>query len=460
MGIIMNNVKLTWDGKNDITELSPHILVEDKELSYKDRGHFSSDTDIFDNMIIQGDNLIALNSLMNDYRDKVKCIYIDPPYNTGRSFENYNDKFNHGDYLKFMRDRLIILRDLLHDSGAIFVQIDAAEQAYLKVLMDEIFGRENFLNIITVNMKNMAGAAAISGGKKIRNTTEFILVYAKSHQSIELIKDVYEYVPVSQIIEDYDQDGRSWQYTSILKNAGKKEYIGSALDGSGKEIKIFKRIDYEIKSIKKVMKEESLSEEAAYSKYIDYIFRSSLPQSSIHLRVKEKLGKNIDHDDLFSIEYVPRSGRNKDKVYEQFYKGKNLNIFAWLGDITQMINGKLCKKESIGNYWDFIRLCNSLASEGEVIFRNGKKPEKLIERIINLYTERGDIVLDSFGGSGTTAAVAHKMGRKWITIEIGDQAHSHIIPRLKRVIEYKDKGGVLKGNGGGGFKFYNLSENE
>ena len=209
------------------------------------------------------------------------------------------------------------------------------------------------------------------------------------------------------------------------------------------------------------MKEEGIDEKLAYYKYINKIYTTAMPQSSIRLRVLEKL-QSINHTDfeLISIEYIPKTGKNKGKIYEQFYKGDKLRLFAWLKDVVIKKNDNYYKKDLQGTYWDGINL-NNLTKEGSVTFPSGKKPEALIQRIIDMTTQENDFVLDSFLGSGTTTAVAHKMKRKWIGIEMGNQAYSHCKVRMDKIVDGNDTGGIttdVNWQGGGGYKFYELAE--
>ena len=445
-------LELTWIGKDREVNLEPRILVEVPEKSYGDKNS--------ENMLIHGDNLLALKALEQDYTGKIKCIYIDPPYNTGSAFEHYDDNVEHSTWLTLMRERLIILRNLLSEEGCIFVQIDDNEQAYLKVLMDEIFGRQNFVNMVSVNMKNIAGASGGGEDKKLKKNIEYMHVYAKNYEELPLFKNAYDYIPISELVEKYREEGKSWKYTSVLVESGTKNYIGSTVDGDGNEIKIYSRENAIIKSIGAIIKDENISESEAYKKYANYIFQTAMPQSSIRPRVMEKVKELGFNNDLYSIEYVPKTGRNRGTLYEQFYKGENFRLFAWLKDVSEEIEGVLYKKELQGTYWDFVGETKNLTKEGAVAFPSGKKPEKLIHRCIDISTNKGDYVLDSFLGSGTTAAVAHKMGRKWIGIELGEHCYTHCMPRLERIIKGDDKNGItemVNWQGGGGYKFYELA---
>lgn len=411
-------------------------------------------------MIIHGDNLLALKALESKYAGQVKCIYIDPPYNTGAAFEHYDDNLEHSIWLGLMRERLLILRKLLSEDGSIWIQIDDEEQAYLKVLCDEVFGRNNFINMISVNMKNIAGASGGGEDKRLKKNCEYILIYAQNYNQIKPFTPVYNYSPMAQLVKEYKEQQRSWKYTSVLVSAGDKEYITSTVDGDGNEIKIFNRPNIKTLSVKQYAEQNKISEDDVYNFHYDKVFRTTMPQSSIRPRVMERMSEINQHYNFISIEYVPRSGKNKGKVYEQFYSGEKYNLFAWLSDVSEVINGIAHKKDLQGTYWDFVRETKNLTKEGDVKFPNGKKAERLIERILTMSTETGDLVLDSFLGSGTTAAVAHKMGRKYIGIEMGPHAYTHDKVRLDKVIDGTDQGGISKDvdwKGGGGYRFYELA---
>ena len=434
-------------------------MLEDAEKSYHAEKRVT-ENDVYDNKLIFGDNLLALKALEAEYTGKVKCIYIDPPYNTGNAFKHYDDGLEHSIWLSLMRNRLEILCKLLSKDGVIFAQIDDVEQPYLRVLMDEVFGRNNFINTISVKMKNVAGVSGGGEDKKLKKNIEHIHLYAKSYMHFPSFKGVYNYTPISKLVQTYRDEGKSWKYISALIYEGDKQYIGSTIGGAGNEIKIYARKNPIIKSINQIMRDEQISEAKVYKKYAKCIFQTAMPQSSIRPRAMKEAQKLGSIEDLHSIEYVPKTGKNKGKVYEQFYKGAKFRLLTWLRDVSDEIDGILCKKEAQGTYWDFVSETNNLTKEGDVSFPNGKKPESLLHRIIYMSTDSGDIVLDSFAGSGTTAAVAHKMGRKWITVELGEHCHTHIIPRLRKVINAADKGGVSKSTnwkGGGGFRYYRLA---
>lgn len=448
----MQRLELTWIGKGEEPEVEPRILLHDPSKDYGDPDS--------ENMLIHGDNLLALKALEQQYAGQVKCIYIDPPYNTGEAFEHYDDNLEHSIWLGLMRARLVLLRNLLSEDGTIWIQIDDEEQAYLKVLCDEIFGRGNFINMVSVNMKNAAGASGGGEDKRLKKNCEFIISYAKNYELVQPFKGAFDYTEMYEYVVSYREQGKNWHYTSVLYNPGDKEYVGSTVDGDGNEIKIYRRPGAVVMSVRQVMAKEQITEKEVYYKYGTSIFEAKDAQSSIRTRVigaKKELGLD---DDIVSIEYVPKTGKNKGILYEQFYKGEKCRLFAWLRDISEVIDGVLYKKDLQGTYWDFTSNINNLSKEGGVVFPKGKKPEALVGRIVEMTTEPGDLVLDSFLGSGTTAAVSTKLKRNWIGVELGDHCYTHCIPRLKNVIDGTDAGGITeatKWQGGGGYKFYELA---
>lgn len=445
-------LELTWVGKYDESVVEPRILLEDKDKSYGDPQS--------ENMLIHGDNLIALQALQQDFSGKIKCIYIDPPYNTGSAFDYYDDNLEHSIWLSLMKKRLVLLRDLLSEDGTIWIQIDDEEQAYLKVLCDEVFGRGNFINMISVNMKNIAGVSGGGEDKRLKKNCEYILAYAKEYSLLPLFNGPYSYTEMSELVQQYLDEGKSWKYTTVLLDPGEKEYYGSTVDGDGNEIKVYLRKNPEMLSIKQVATRDGITEKDAYKKYGISIFQTTNAQSSIRTRVMDYRAEEGIEEDLISIEYVPKTGKNRGKVYEQFYKGDKCRLFVWLRDTSEVIDGELYKKDLQGTYWDMNAWMKNLTKEGSVEFGSGKKPEQLVRQIIEMTTTEGEWVLDSFLGSGTTAAVATKLKRNWIGVELGEQAYTHCKPRLDRVIDGSDAGGITKivdWQGGGGYHFYELA---
>ena len=433
------------------------------------------------NLIVEGDNLVALKALLPYYAGQVKCIYIDPPYNTGNEGWAYNDNVNnpvikewlgqvvgkegetldrHERWLCMIYPRLALLKQFLRNDGVIFASIDDNEVANLKHIMDEIFGAQNFINQVSVKMKQTAGASGGGEDKRLKKNIEFVLVYARDKDGeggFKAFNELFDEEDLFGVIQDMRDSGKSWKYTRVLKSFGDKVPLKTILDGSGEEIDIFRHDNVEMVPITHLCREEGLTEQECYKKYFDLIFRDTNAQSSIRTRVMEATS---GQGDFFSIEYVPRSGRNKGKKTTLYYKGANCDLIAWLKDVAVKRGEKLVKLEKTGTYWDGFPL-NNLTKEGDVQFPNGKKPEALVQRILDLSTSEGDLVLDSFAGSGTTGAVAQKMKRNWILVEEGTHANTHIVPRLSRVVNGQDSAGIttaVNWRGGGGFRFCKLDE--
>lgn len=381
-------LELTWIGKDIRPRLEPRILIEEPELSYHAKAR--RDGDIFDNLLIHGDNLLALKALETDpaVRGKVKCIYIDPPYNTGSAFEHYDDGLEHSLWLGMMRERLILLRNILSDDGFIFVQIDNNEAAYLKVLLDEVFGRKCFINDIV--WKRRGGSA--NPNNRLNNVTDYILWYSKTEGQI-----------IKQIFSKDDENTQ--------------EYIKERFTGD------FNGRPYMLAPIERNAK-------LGMRETLRYEYKGYVPE----------FGWMMSRDNLEKMDREDRlhwngKGRPNRRVFLEDYQG-----------------------QPIGNLWTDIKVINPMAMER--LNFDGQKPEKLIERILELSTEPGDLVLDSFAGSGTTGAVAHKIGRRWIMVELGDHANTHIVPRLSKIIDGTDKGGITEARGwkgGGGYRFARLA---
>ena len=432
-------LELNWIGKDKEIKVEPRILIEVPELS---NTRNNKETE---NMIIHGDNLLTLKALEKDYIGKIKCIYIDPPYNTGSAFEHYDDNLEHSIWLSLMKPRLEILRNLLRDDGVIFVQIDDNEQAYLKVLMDEIFGRDKFLNTISVKMSEASGIKMAHVGKRLPKLKEHILVYKKGNLILNEVK-----IPK----EDWDNE-----YKTMITNINKSEieFIKSVCKNENRttiEIdKVDKLLDKATyKSLSEVYKEKNLKSEKdkitfnfnnAYR-----IFRTtSVSENATIQLIKLKKAKYIN---VFFSQITPQN-----KMY--IIKGDfNENMKK---PRTQVIFADDYLEYNPGDFWTDIKT-TGLDNEGAgVEFKNSKKPEQLLERILKLSTSEGDFILDSFLGSGTTCAVAQKMNRKYIGIEMGEHAYTHCKVRMDKVIE-GEQGGISKAVnwlGGGAYKFYELA---
>lgn len=435
----INKLELTWIGKYDKKKIEPRILKEDKEKDYGDSQS--------GNMLIHGDNLLALKSLEKDYTGKIKCIYIDPPYNTKNAYEHYNDNLEHSIWLSLMYERMNLLNKLLCSSGTIWVSVDDSESHYLKIMMDEIFGRHNFLGDIAYERSGTAGLG--QGGSFLVNTRESILVYAKDKTKME-IKEAKTYKPL-------DKETMK-RYSSILENEGiRVEYLRFK-DSSGNDVIIYKHKDYIINNISiKNFEKRKTEIYNEYNNYYEKIFRTTNPQSENTFQ--HKIIDSFDTKGLYSVIYTPTRGKFKGIKTTLYYNNKEL--FAWLKSSAVIQNGQIVKTNKMSDFWrnEDIPKAN-IANEGGVEFKRNKKPEALIKQILDISTNNGDYVLDSFLGSGTTCAVAQKMNRKWIGIEMGNHIYTHCIPRLNSVINGTDVLGISKlvnWNGGGGYKFYELA---
>lgn len=314
--------------------------------------------------------------------------------------------------------------------------------------------------MISVNMKNIAGASGGGEDKRLKKNCEYILAYAKEYSLLPLFNGPYQYTEMSDLIQQYIDNGKSWKYTTVLVSAGEKEYIGSTVDGDGNEIKVYRRVNVETLSINQIARRDGITAKEAYKKYGINVFRTTNAQTSIRTRIIDYRKENGITDDILSIEYIPRTGKNRGIVYEQFYKDDNCNLFVWLRDTSEVIDGELYKKDLQGTYWDMNAPMKNVTREGGVTFPKSKKPEQLVRQIIEMTTQEGELVLDSFLGSGTTAAVAQKLKRSYIGIELGNHAYTHCIPRLQTVIDGTDSSGIssdIDWQGGGGYKFYELA---
>ena len=404
-------LELTWIGKDERPRLEPRILLEDKERSYHAE-HRVSDDDIFDNILIKGDNLLALKALEQEYTGKVKCIYIDPPYNTGSAFSHYEDGIEHSLWLSLMRDRIEILRKLLSEDGSLWISIDDDESHYLKVAIDEVFGRSNFVSNVIWQKKASPQANAVW----LSDSHDHVLVYAKNKEIWRPnLLERSEAADSRYSNPDNDPRGPWSSGDFTLSLTGGQRGAQFARTGVSANI-------YEIVT----------------------------PSGRI---------------------VTPPSGRcwtySKDKYLElaednRVWFGQDGNnvprLKRFLAEVQEgMVAMTIWPRTEVGDNQESKREVQQFNSTD--IFAT-PKPERLMQRILHLGTNEGDVVLDSFGGSGTTAAVAHKMKRRWIMVELGDHVLTHIIPRLKKVIDGEDQGGITNAvdwKGGGGFRFYELA---
>lgn len=426
-------LELTWIGKDKRPKLEPRILLEDPGLSY----HASqkvSENDIFDNKLIFGDNLLALKALEQEFTGKIKCVYIDPPFNTGEAFENYDDGLEHSIWLGLMYERSKYLHKLLAKDGSLFVHIDDNEMAYLMLILDEIFGRENRINIITFKQGSATGHKAINPG--LVTTTNYILVYAKDKKKWlpnRLYTARERDSRYSQYIENFDNDLSEWKLVPLNTAFANEKSLKPS-------------------EVKKILGSNYESEIGEFVvRNADRVIQLARPDyKSVGQNVRDAIDESTKHPN--TVLHLERDG------YEDmfFLGGRRLLFYK---NKLKIIDGEYVAGEPLTNLWDDI-LSNNLHKEGGIKFPKGKKPEFLIKRVLELCTQEGDLILDSFAGSGTTAAVAHKLKRRWITIELGDHCHSHILPRLQQVVDGKDQDGVSKSvnwQGGGGFRYYKLA---
>ena len=398
---------------------------------------------IKENLIVKGNNLLALHTLKTQFRGKVKLIYIDPPYNTGNDSFGYNDNFNHSSWLTFMKNRLEVARELLHKNGAIFVQIDHHEFGYINILMDDIYGKENKVQLISLKTASPAGFKTVNPGPI--DVTEYILFYTKSKKDFKFKKSytkVNYHKNYNLVIVNKSENPEKW----ILKSI--KEVV---LDENGIEFK---------ESLKATCKQA----EKKWGKYWKIILNELI--ANYALRNPEKVVSIRDpHKPTNKLKLIlneSKKQKNKIFIYEKNTGSKrdigyviNGGALAFYSNKIKNVDGKLTPTELLTDFWNDISWAG-IAKEGGVRLKNGKKPEKLIQRIIEMATESNDIVMDYHMGSGTTAAAAHKMGRQYIGIEQIDYGKNDSVVRLQNVIgkrkkdslieEYKDydKSGISK----------------
>lgn len=394
---LKQKLELTWIGKNSYQRIEPRILMEDPDKSFHAEKKVT-EYDLFDNRLIFGDNLLALRALESEFVGKIKCIYIDPPFNTGVMYEHYEDGLEHSIWLTLMMDRLRILHNLLANDGYIFVQIDYREGARLKILLDEIFGENCFKNEIIVRR----------GTKNVQSQFETIDALSTGHDSIFLYsKSPASRLPKLQALADDEEPGKwdtFWRGTD--RPTMRYELFGITPE----------------KGQWRWKESRSLKAKRNYEKYL------------------ESYEDEMTIDEFYSLSLLER-GEDLDFIrlgpegqVQYFVPPRNYKI---LSDVWMDV-------KTSGKYTDF----------------SHEKHEELLERIIRWTTKDNEWVLDSFAGSGTTGAVAHKLRRQWIMVEQGEHCHTHIIPRLKSVIDGSDLDGISKQaewTGGGGFRYYKIA---
>ena len=391
-------LELTWIGKHKRPKLEARILLEDPEKSY--HAKVRSESAAFDNRLIFGDNLLALKSLEQEFTGKVKCVFIDPPYNTGSAFAHYDDGLEHSIWLGLMRDRLEIIKRLLSDDGSLWITIDDNEAHYLKVLCDEVFGRGNFVaNIIWRSSDNSNNDA-----KTFSVDHNHILIFSKESGWLSNKLDAEE---KRSHFKNPDNDPRgAWFDGNPLNSPKPRENLKYNIIAPNGNV------------IKHPANGWRWEQETLNAKIATGEIRFNESMTGIKRRTYLADMKGLPPSTLWTD--LLKTGHNRQAKSEQ----KNI------------MNGL------------------------DVELFGTPKPEKLLEQVINTATNPGDLVLDSFAGSGTTGAVAHKMGRRWIMVELGEHCHTHIIPRLQKVIDGEDQGGISKAvnwQGGGGFRYFRLA---
>lgn len=426
--------------QDEITQLlAPKVLTNAKRYSNNAIGAankgFNRDEkgNITDNLIIKGNNLLSLHSLKKQFSGKVKLIYIDPPYNTGSDSFKYNDSFNQSTWLTFMRNRLQVASELLSENGAIFVHIDHHQLGYLNVLMDEVFRKENKVQIISIKTASPAGFKTVNPGPI--DVTEYLLFYTKNKTKYKFKKG---YVPVKynsnyNLYLDKSEDPSDWKFLPI-----KEKVILEA--GFKNEAEAKQKYGDLWSSIVKVMIE-------------DFAYKNAKQVVSIRDPHKptEKL-KTLMEKSRAEQKVIPYTREDGTTMY--LYKGGAL---AFYSNKMQLIDGELKVTELLTDFWNHISWAG-IAKEGGVRLKNGKKPEKLLKQIIDLTTEEGDLILDYHLGSGTTAAVAHKMNRQYIGLEQLNYNENDSLERLKNVIDGDSSGisGAVSWKGGGEFVYLEL----
>lgn len=405
---------LVWEEHAELVEeeMKTKIPVFIEDNSRKIEGNPST-SDY--NFLLEGDNLHSLHLLSKTHSGMIDVIYIDPPYNTGNKDFIYNDKivdktdvYSHSKWLSFMSKRLEIAKELLSNNGVIFISIDDNEQAQLKLLCDEVFGEQNFINLISVNSKVSAGASGGGEDKRLKKNIEYILIYCKSIDAIPPLKPIYKETDLMSYIQKMKSDGKSFKYTNILYEFDDIEYYKTIKDGSGDDIVIKKVNRYSIKTVNAISKLENITEQEVYLKYYDRIMTTTNAQTSIRTRVWEATDSE---DNMYVATYTPKSGKNKGKTIDLIFKGKQKVLVIWLKDSSLKNKNKIVKREKIGTFWDGFSWIN-VSKEGKIKFENGKKPIALIMQALKLTDNRNSIVLDFFAGSGSAGHAVSQLNKE------------------------------------------------
>lgn len=446
------------------------VVVPDEEHNAKPENANSQ------NVYISGDNLDGLKHLLKSYSKGIKCIYIDPPYNTGSDGFVYNDTFNftvdeltsklsiseeqatrilnltkkgsasHSAWLMFMYPRLLLARDLLADDGVIFISIDDNEQATLKMLCDDVFDESNYINTISVKTKASSGASGGGEDQRLKKNYETVFWYARNKDYFSFESPI-EKTLLTDYIAQHKQDNIGFYYTRILKDLGNSKKLTVLNPGTDDEIHISIHEGYTFSSINEVCRDESITEEEAYRKYFDKIFMVTNAQTSLLTKVNDVVGCK---GKLVSYKYVPKTGRSKGKEETKFIWNETLVV--WLKDSAYIDCNRVVKTEKIGTLWDNISW-GRLDIEGNMPYKNGKKPTSLIRQLMNMVVAENDIVLDFFSGSASTAHacfIESTNGKKLHSISIQlpenldeniKHASSEKKKELKKLIDILDEAG-------------------
>lgn len=395
-------LELTWIGKEHRPKLEPRILLEEPDKSHHAK-HRVSEGDLFDNRLIRGDNLLGLKALEQEFAGKVKCIFIDPPYNTGSAFEHYDDGLEHSIWLSLIRARLELLWKLLRNDGSLWITIDDREMPYLRVLLDEVCGRKSFVAQIVWQKRYSR-----DNNSAIGDVHDYVICYARDPDRFKAVRNKVE--PDSKTRASYrnsksDPDPKGpWRLIPMNGAGLRANQQYPVTTPSGKVI---------------------YPPEGRHWSVLEPKFLSLVAEGKVYF------GKNGDSQP---------------------------GLIRYLSEVEGLVPWTWWPHEEVGHNDEAKKEIQVLFGKNNVF--DTPKPERLIQRIIHIATNPGDLVLDSFLGSGTTAAVAHKMGRRWIGIELGEHCETHCLPRLKKVVDGEDPGGITQAvgwKGGGGFRYYRLA---
>jgi adenine-specific DNA-methyltransferase len=393
-------LELTWIGKDNRPKLEPRILLQDLTRSHH-ATHRVNEGDIFDNKLIFGDNLLALKALEQDLSGEIKCIFIDPPYNTGSAFQHYDDGLEHSIWLSLIRARLEILWKLLSDDGSLWITIDDREMPYLRILLDETCGRDTFVAQIVWQKRYSR-----DNNSAIGDVHDYVICYAKNPDRFKSTRNLVA------------PDAKSKAAYKNPNKDPKGPWRLIPMNGAG--LRANQQYSVKTPSGKVIYPPEGRHWSILEPKFIALVAEG-----------KVNFGKNGDSQP---------------------------GLIRFLTEVEGLVPWTWWPHEEVGHNDEAKKEIQVLFGKDNVF--DTPKPERLLQRIIHIATNPGDCVLDSFGGSGTTAAVAHKMGRRWVMVEVEDSCNTHIVPRLRKVVDGTDLGGITEEvgwSGGGGFRYYHLA---